>query len=215
MTLLEVHPSNCEQKVRLVKKYLSPSFRKPKQVDRRAPKFLTEKQVEDLIKIAYTHGQKRNRKRNALLLFMLFRHGLRRNEAITLQWSQINLEDAQLCIYRLKNGKMCNHPIPERELRMIGEHKKTCFSNKYVFSSFQGVPLSEAGIKKVIDRIAKKSNIPYRVHPHMFRHACGYYLANKGIDTRAIQEYLGHKDITKTVIYTEMAPNRFNKFWKS
>jgi len=51
------------------------------------------------------------------------------------------------------------------------------------------------------------------VHPHMLRHACGYYLANKGVDTRTIQAYLGHKNIQHTVRYTELAPDRFNGLW--
>ena len=45
-------------------------------------------------------------------------------------------------------------------------------------------------------------------------HACGYKLANDGHDTRAIQHYLGHKNITHTVRYTELAPDRFKGFWK-
>ena len=195
-------------------KPLPPTFRKPTQLERRAPKFLTEGQVEELILIAYKNGQKWQRKRNALMMMMLFRHGLRRGEVISLRWSQINIPDGQITIYRLKNGKMCVHPIPERELRMINEHKKTAASNVYVFTARAGVPLSPEGIKKIIDRIAGESKIPFRVHPHMFRHACGFYLANNGVDTRAIQAYMGHVDIKKTVIYTEMAPNRFNNFWK-
>ncbi len=193
---------------------MNPKFRKPKQIERRAPKFLTEGQVESLIKIAFKLGQPWQRKRNALMLMMLFRHGLRRGELLDLSWSQINIPDAQLTVYRLKNGKMCIHPIPERELRMINEHKKTAPSHVYVFATREGAPLSTGGIKHIINRIAAQSDIPYRVHPHMFRHACGFYLANNGVDTRAIQAYMGHVDIKKTVIYTEMAPNRFNDFWK-
>lgn len=193
---------------------LSPNFRKPSHKERRTPKFLTEGQVEEFIQAAYKQGLKALRKRNALLIMMLFRHGLRRNEAAGLRWDQINIKDAQISIYRLKNGKNCIHPIQERELRMIGEHRKTCASNIYVFSTRTGVPLSDQGIRKIIDFLQPFTHIPHRVHPHMFRHGCGFYLANKGVDTRAIQDYLGHQDIKKTVIYTEMAPNRFNDFWR-
>jgi site-specific recombinase XerD len=47
----------------------------------------------------------------------------------------------------------------------------------------------------------------------MLRHACGYALANKGHDTRAIQGWLGHRSITSTAVYTALAPNRFRDFW--
>ncbi len=48
-----------------------------------------------------------------------------------------------------------------------------------------------------------------KIHPHMLRHACGFKLANDGVDTRTIQAYLGHKSIQHTVRYTELAPTRF------
>ena len=54
----------------------------------------------------------------------------------------------------------------------------------------------------------------FRIHPHMLRHACGFKLANDGHDTRALQHYLGHKNIQHTVRYTEMAPDRFKDFWR-
>ena len=49
--------------------------------------------------------------------------------------------------------------------------------------------------------------------PHMLRHSCGYYLANKGTDTRTIQDYLGHKNIQHTVTYTRIATQRFEGLW--
>jgi site-specific recombinase XerD len=56
--------------------------------------------------------------------------------------------------------------------------------------------------------------IELKAHPHMLRHACGYALANKGHDTRAIQAWLEHRSITSTAIYTALAPNRFKHFWR-
>jgi integrase len=52
------------------------------------------------------------------------------------------------------------------------------------------------------------------LHPHMLRHACGFALANKGHDTRALQAYLGHRNIQHTVRYTELSPDRFKNFWR-
>ena len=51
------------------------------------------------------------------------------------------------------------------------------------------------------------------IHPHMLRHACGFYLSNMGIDTRAIQQYLGHCHIQHTIRYTALTPQRFIQFW--
>jgi hypothetical protein len=56
--------------------------------------------------------------------------------------------------------------------------------------------------------------IGFKAHPHMLRHACGFALADKGHDTRALQAYLGHKNIQHTVRYTELSPDRFKDFWR-
>ncbi len=62
-------------------------------------------------------------------------------------------------------------------------------------------------------RAGELAGIPFQVHPHQLRHGCGYYLAAQGLDTRAIQDYLGHKNIHHTVRYTQMSPQRFENFW--
>lgn len=208
------HPANCaitEKKP----PFKFPSFRKPTQAERHAPKYLTENQVNHLIEVAQTCGTNDwKRKRNTLLLMMLFRHGLRRTEARNLHWNEINLEDSQIHITRAKNGKLCVHSIHEREMRMLMKFKRMCGDFVYVFPRSDGGRLSETSFRHILNKIGEHSNIPFRIHPHMFRHACGYYLANKGVDTRAIQEYLGHRDIQNTVVYTDQAPNRSKDFWE-
>jgi type 1 fimbriae regulatory protein FimE len=69
-------------------------------------------------------------------------------------------------------------------------------------------------VRKLITRAGEKAGLGFPVHPHMLRHACGFKLANDGQDTRAIQHYMGHKNIQHTVRYTELASDRFNGFWK-
>jgi hypothetical protein len=66
----------------------------------------------------------------------------------------------------------------------------------------------------MIERVGAAADSGLKVHPHMLRHACGYALANAGHDTRALQAYLGHKNIQHTVRYTELAPTRFKDFWR-
>jgi site-specific recombinase XerD len=62
--------------------------------------------------------------------------------------------------------------------------------------------------------IAAAANLGIKAHAHMLRHACGYKLANDGIDTRALPAYLGHRNIQNTTRYTALAPDRFKGFWK-
>jgi site-specific recombinase XerD len=67
---------------------------------------------------------------------------------------------------------------------------------------------------RLIQRLGEAAKMPFPIHPHMLRHACGFKLANDGHDTRALQHYLGHKNIQHTVRYTEMTPDRFKDFWR-
>ena len=84
----------------------------------------------------------------------------------------------------------------------------------YLFVSERGGPISPIGFHRLIQRVGEATKMPFPIHPHMLRHACGFKLANDGHDTRALQHYLGHKNIQHTVRYTEMAPNRFKDFWR-
>ena len=82
-----------------------------------------------------------------------------------------------------------------------------------MFSSERGSPMTPKAFHALFGRIGAWAKMPFRVHPHMLRHACGYALANAGHDTRSLQAYLGHKNI-HTVCYTELAPDRFKDFWR-
>jgi type 1 fimbriae regulatory protein FimE len=83
-----------------------------------------------------------------------------------------------------------------------------------VFTSERGGPMTRVNVHHVVAAAGKAAGLEFPVHAHMLRHATGFYLANAGQDTRAIQLYLGHKNIQHTVRYTELSPQRFKDFWK-
>ena len=85
----------------------------------------------------------------------------------------------------------------------------------FVFTSERGAPFTTAGFARMVERAGVEAELGFKAHPHMLRHACGYALANKGHDTRALQAYLGHKNIQHTVRYTELSPARFKDFWRT
>ena len=74
--------------------------------------------------------------------------------------------------------------------------------------------MTASAARKIIARAGELAGLGFPVHPHMLRHACGFYLANRRVDTRAIQLYMGHSNIQHTCRYTELAADRFNGFWK-
>jgi type 1 fimbriae regulatory protein FimB/type 1 fimbriae regulatory protein FimE len=84
----------------------------------------------------------------------------------------------------------------------------------FVFTSERGAPFTTAGFARMVERAGMRAGLGFKAHPHMLRHACGFALASKGHDTRAVQAYLGHKNIQHTVRYTELSSTRFKHFWR-
>jgi len=82
------------------------------------------------------------------------------------------------------------------------------------FVSERRGPLSRKTAWVLIRAYGKKARLPLPAHPHMLRHACGFALADQGADTRLIQDYLGHRNIQHTVMYTASNPARFERLWR-
>ena len=177
----------------------------------RSREYLTEDEVARLMQAAKKVG--RHCHRDATLILLVYRHGLRVSELISLRWDQIDLNQGLLHVYRLKNGTPSVHPVRGPEIRALRRQRRDYPATPYVFVTERQGPLTSSTVRKIVARAGRMAGIHFPVHPHMLRHACGYKLANDGHDTRAIQHYLGHRNITHTVRYTELAPDRFSTFW--
>lgn len=179
--------------------------------ERRSREYLTPSEVDDLISAASRTG--RHGHRDKTLILIAYRHGLRVTELVNLRWEMIDLQDGLIHINRLKNGVPSLHPIRGTELRALRKVKRDYPETDYVFVSERKGPMTTATVRKLIARAGAVADLPFSVHPHMLRHSTGYKLANDGQDTRAIQHYLGHRNIQHTVRYTELSPDRFQDFW--
>ena len=187
----------------------------PKRVpnrDRRAREHLTPKEVDRLMAAAGRIG--RHGPRDAALILVAYRHALRVSELVALRWDQVDLTQGLLHVARLKNGVPSTHPLRGPELRALRRLLRDYRGSAYVFTTERGGPLTTSTVRKMVARAGELAKIRFPVHPHMLRHAAGFKLANDGHDTRAIQHYLGHKNIQHTIRYTEMAPDRFKGFWR-
>lgn len=178
----------------------------------RTREYLTQAEVEKLMDAA-----KKNRwgHRDAIMLLVAYRHGLRASELVDLRWDQVEFRTASLHVRRIKQGSPSTHPILGDELRGLRRlQREQDPKSAFVFTSERDAPFSTAGFARMVERVGSAAGLGFKAHPHMLRHACGYTLANKGHDTRAVQAYLGHKNIQHTVRYTELAPGRFKRFWQ-
>ncbi len=192
----------------------SPSIppRRTSNLDRRTREYLTPAEVEKLLQASGKVG--RHGVRDRTLILLAYRHGLRVSELVTLRWDQIDFKAGLVHINRLKNGLPSTHPIRGVELRALRELRREYPESPYLFVTERKGPMTPATARKLIARAGELAKLPFPIHPHMLRHACGFKLASDGQDTRAIQQYLGHKNITHTVRYTELSPERFKGFWK-
>ena len=177
----------------------------------RTREYLLPNEVEKLIEAA---KQNRWGHRDSTMILTAYRHGLRVSELIDLRWEQIDFNTANLHVRRIKHGTPSTHPINGDELRALRRlQREQNPKSAFVFASERKSPFTPSGFAWIIKQCGIKANLEFQCHPHNLRHSTGFYLANKGIDTRAIQAYLGHKNIQHTVLYSTLSPNRFKEFW--
>jgi integrase len=149
------------------------------------------------------------------MILIAYRHGFRAAELVDLRWDQIDFDHATLAVRRVKKGSPSTHPLRGEELRALRRlAREQNPRSPFVFTSERGAPFTTAGFARMVERAGEAADLGFKAHPHMLRHACGFALANKGHDTRALQAYLGHKNIQHTVRYTELSPDRFKDFWR-
>ena len=180
-------------------------------LERRSREHLTAAEIDRLVTAAGKIG--RHRVRDSALILIAYQHGLRVSELVELRWEQVDPERALLHVNRKKQGSPATHPLSARELQLMGELRGSHPGSRFLFVTERGGPLTAATVRKIVARAGIRAGIELPVHPHMLRHATGYYLANKGVDTRTIQAYLGHRNIMHTVRYTQLAPDRFRTLW--
>jgi type 1 fimbriae regulatory protein FimB/type 1 fimbriae regulatory protein FimE len=186
--------------------------KRPPNAELRSREYLTAAEVEKLIKAAHDG---RWGHRDATLILVAYRHGLRAVEICDLEWSQVEFgRNATLHVRRAKNGKPSAHPLRGDEIRALRELRRQFPDTGFVFATERGGPFTADAVNRLIKRIGERAAIAFPVHAHMLRHACGYTLANAGHDTRALQDWLGHRSIQHTVRYTELSPTRFKDFWR-
>src|ERR1035437_327591 len=188
------------------KRTVATPLRRPN-AELRTREYLTDAEVERLTNAAkdtrYGH-------RDATMILMGYRYGFRSSELVDLRWDQIDFDNATLAVRRVKRGSPSTHPIQGDELRALRKLQRDQEpKSPFVFTSERGSPFPPAGFARLVERAGAAAGLGF-----MLRHACGFALANKGHDTRALQAYLGHRNIQHTARYTELSPDRFKDFWR-
>src|SRR6266545_4616491 len=189
--------------------------REKQTVDSRGKDFLTEAEMKRFLEAA-RHG--RHGIRDYLMMLMAYRHGLRVSELIDLRLKDLDIETGRLYVRRKKGSLSTHQPIEGDELRALRawlreREQRRDARSPYLFLSERG-PMVRQAVNYLVGEIGKRAKLRFHVHHHMLRHSTGYYLANRGYDTRLVQDYLGHKNIAHTVRYTRTAAVRFEGLWR-
>jgi type 1 fimbriae regulatory protein FimB len=184
-------------------------------VDDRPKNFLTEAEIADFLK-AVRKG--RHGIRNYAMLLLAFRHGLRVSELINIRMPDVDLDTGRLFVRRVKGSLSTSQTIEGDEIRALRAWLRQrinapCCNSPLVFLSERG-PMTRQAFNYICAGIGKGAGLSIKIHPHMLRHSCGFALANKGCDTRLIQDYLGHRNIRHTQLYTRTAAVRFEGLWQ-
>jgi type 1 fimbriae regulatory protein FimB/type 1 fimbriae regulatory protein FimE len=174
-------------------------------------RYLTADELEKLIKAA---RKGRYGRRDATLMLLMARHGLRVTEAVDLRWDQIDLAKGYLHVRRLKGGIHSVHPIQGDELRNLRElRREQDPASAFIFTSDRKGPMTRSNVAKMIEAAAARAGLAH-CHPHQLRHTCGHLLADAGHDTRRLQLWLGHSDIKHTARHSELSARPFRDFWR-
>ncbi|EAA1210230.1 integrase [Salmonella enterica subsp. enterica serovar Bareilly] len=160
--------------------------------------------------------------RDKPMFLLAYQHGLRVSELTGLRINDLDLDGGTIFIKRLKNSFSTTHPLQidaiillKKWLKYKDTENKNINNDNWLFVSKKGQRLSRQWVYKLSQKYSLKAKIPISFHPHMLRHACGYALADQGLDTRLIQDYLGHRNIHHTVLYTASNSARFSQVWRT
>lgn len=178
-------------------------------------KFLTRFEINAILDEA---KKGRYSERDYCMLLMCFIHGFRVSELCRLSLKDIDLNSKVLYVRRLKGGLSTTQPLIPNEYNALNawleiRSQWRDADSSLVFLSQKGGGISRQQVYGLIRAYGKKANVSIEAHPHMLRHSCGYALADLGRDTRLIQDYLGHRNISHTVIYTASNAKRFYDIW--
>jgi len=130
-----------------------------------------------------------------------------------LTWDQVDFGQGLLYVTRLKHGVPSVHPLGGEELWALRRVRREHPESRHLFQTERNAPMTPAGFRKTLARIGEASPLAFPVHPHMLRRACGFKLANDGQDAR-VAALPRHRNIQHTVMYTELAADRFKGFWQ-
>lgn len=180
-------------------------------IEKRVPEILTVQEVERLIN--QPSGDSAKERRDKAMLELLYATGIRVSELIHLTVDDINMEGSYLsCEMNGRSRKIPFGSEAGKALRIYLSEARAVFvsekGNRCLFTNCSGKQMSRQGFWKLLKQYAQKAGITKDIAPHTLRHSFAAHQIANGADLRAVQEMLGHSDISTTQIYTKYSAER-------
>jgi len=187
-------------------------------IKRKLPRVLSIEEVDNLMEqcnVMLPLGL-----RDRAMLELMYGTGLRVSELLSLQLDDINFTAAFLrCLGKGRKERIL--PVNNTSImwveRYIGRARNTLVKSPHertLFLNAHGRPLSRQGFFKILAQYGEKSGIKKEITPHTLRHSFATHLLENGADLRAVQEMLGHADISTTQIYTHITRSRLREVYQ-
>lgn len=188
---------------------------KPPKVEKKTPDVLTIAEVNKLLEQPGNTTPKEIRDR--AMLELLYATGIRVTELVTLKIRDVNLKMGYVECHDSNKSRII--PIEDAAQNALLEYLNDvrddmCKDSEYLFSNCKGTPMTRQGFWKIIKYYAAKAGIDKDITPHMIRHSFASHLVNNGADLKAVQEMLGHADISTTQIYLNSKQSRLKEEYK-
>ncbi|WLD95143.1 tyrosine recombinase XerC [Alkalihalobacillus sp. AL-G] len=185
----------------------------------RLPKFFYKEELEELFKVS--DMTKPLGQRNQALLELFYGTGIRVSECCQLSLKDVDM-GIETILVKGKGRKERYVPIGSYAIealeRYLADGRPSLMKSKQhdmIFVNYRGEPLAQSGVRKVLRELIKKTSLTMHITPHMLRHTFATHLLNEGADLRAVQELLGHSNLTATQVYTHVTKDRLQHLYKT
>lgn len=187
--------------------------------DKKLPTYLNYEDIEKLLQIPDISTPLG--KRDSAILEMLYSTGIRVGELISIRRSNIHFNQQMITVFG-KGSKERNvlfGDVLASKLKLyIEDGRQQLLKDKrsdVLFLNHHGDPLTERGIEDILNRIIKKGDLDFSIHPHMLRHTFATHMLDNGADLKVVQELLGHENLSTTQIYTHVSNDRLRRVYLS
>ncbi len=189
---------------------------KAPRIEKKVPEILSQEEVEQLL--AQTKGASPKELRDCAMLELLYATGIRVSELIGLQMEDINLQMEYIKCRDSHKERIVpfGNIAKEAVSRYLTDGRKELVKegeNPWLFTNCSGQPMSRQGFWKLVKGYGKKAGIRHEITPHTLRHSFAAHLVNNGADLHAVQEMLGHSDISTTQIYARIGQSKIREVY--